>query len=117
MQSANKKVNEFLSDIHAIFPDKAEIVEEIRRLFFAENPELSEEIKYGGIAFNLSEKLVAGIFVYKQHISIEFSNGMQFIDNNGLLEGKGKFRRHLKIVEKRDVIDKNSSLYIKQAVN
>jgi len=117
MQSLNIKVNEFLIDIQSTFPNKFETVEEIRQLFFKENPEIDEEIKYGGIAFNVSGQLIGGIFVYKQHISIEFSHGAQFTDSNDFLEGKGKLRRHLKIFDISDVKNKKINSYIKQSVN
>ena len=117
MKSSNEKVNEFLLDIKATFPDRLETVEEIRKTFFDENPEIEEGFKYGGIIFNVSGQLVGGIYLYKQHISIEFSGGAKFNDKNSLLEGKGKMRRHLKILEKSDIKDKNVSSYIKQAVN
>ena len=86
MQSSNEKVNEFLVDIQSTFPKKFEIVEEIRKVFFSVNPEIDEEIKYGGVAFNVSGQLVGGIYVYKQHISIEVSHGAQFIDSDEFLE-------------------------------
>ena len=116
MQSSNEKVNEFLVDIQSTFPTKVETIKEIRKIFFKENPEIIEEIKYGGITFNLSEELIGGIFVYKQHISIEFSHGAQFTDSDGFLEGKGKLRRHLKILNLDDVKTKKVDIYIKQAV-
>ncbi len=116
MQSSNKQVNEFLIDIQSTFPNKFETVEEIRKIFFNASPEIDEEIKYGGIAFNVSGQLIGGIYVYKQHISIEFSHGAQFTDSDGFLEGKGKLRRHLKILEISDVKNKAINIYIKQAV-
>ncbi len=116
MQSSNEKVNAFLIDIQSTFPDKFETIEEIRKIFFSANPEIDEEIKYGGIAFNVSGQLISGIYVYKQHISIEFSHGAQFTDRDGFLEGKGKLRRHLKILDINDVKNKAINTYIKQAV-
>ena len=116
MKSSNEKVNTFLIDIQSTFPDKSEIVEKIRALFFSKNPDIDEDIKYGGIVFNISGQLIGGIFVYKQHISIEFSDGAQFTDTDGLLEGKGKLRRHLKILNESDIENKNIGFYISQAV-
>ncbi len=55
------------------------------------------------------------IFI-KEHISIEFSNGANFTDTNSVLEGKGKKRRHLKIYSPKDVAQKKSDYFIKQAV-
>jgi len=116
MKSSNEKVSEFLIDIQTTFPDKSEIVEKIREIFFEESSEVDEDIKYGGIVFNVSGQLVGGIYLYKQHISIEFSNGANFNDKGNYLEGIGKMRRHLKIIEKNDLIDKEVGFYIKQAV-
>lgn len=116
MQSENKKVNKFLVDISSTFPDKFETVERIREIFLMKNSELDEEIKYGGITFNLSGQLIGGGVVYKKHISIEFSNGAQFVDNDSFLEGKGKYRRHMKINEKEDIKNKKINLYIEQAI-
>ena len=54
--------------------------------------ESEEEIKYGGLVYIIDNRLFSGIFLRNNHISIEFDNGA-----DKLLEGKGKFRRHLKI--------------------
>ena len=114
--SENNKVNEFLSDIQSVSPDKFEIIESIRKMFHKLNHDLVEDIKYGGVVFSLSGSLVGGIYLYKEHLSIEFSNGAELSDPTGLLEGKGKKRRHLKIVEKRDLKSKKLSSFVKEAV-
>ena len=116
MKSSNDKVNDFLVDIKSTFPDNAKIVEKIRAFFLKGNNKIEEDIKYGGIVFNISGKLIGGIYLYKDHISIEFSNGADFSDPKGHLEGKGKLRRHLKIIENNDIKNKNISIYIKQAI-
>jgi len=116
MKSSNDKVNDFLVDIKSTFPDNAKIVEKIRAVFLKGNNKIEEDIKYGGIVFNISGNLIGGIYLYKEHISIEFSNGANFSDPKGHLEGKGKLRRHLKIIENNDIKNKNISIYIKQAI-
>jgi len=60
--------------------------------------------------------LISGIFPYKNHISIEFSNGSNFSDASKMLEGKGKKRRHLKILEKQDIEAKNVEVLVAEAV-
>jgi hypothetical protein len=115
MLSTNEKVNAFLIDIQSTLPDDYEIVEKIRAVFLKEYPQIDEEIKYGGITFNASGELIGGVFISKKHISIEFSNGAQFTDTDKLLEGKGKFRRHLKILNSDDLENKKFDFYIKQA--
>ena len=48
---------------------------------------VDEEVKYGGILFAAPVPF-CGIFVYKQHVSVEFSHGAKIEDPYGLLEGK-----------------------------
>jgi hypothetical protein len=116
MNSSSSKVNCFLADIESTFPNNFEIVENIRALFFEENSTLIDDIKYGGLVFNVASKLVGGIYLYKEHISIEFSDGASFTDPSNLLEGKGKLRRHLKIQSFDDIEAKSARFFIKQAV-
>ncbi len=114
--SENHKVNTFLIDIQSVSPDKLEIIESIREIFNCANQTLVEDIKYGGLVFNLSNTLVGGIFPYKEHVTIEFSNGAELPDPSGILEGKGKKRRHLKIFEKQDIKSKNVIFFVEEAV-
>ena len=116
MISSNTKVNDFLLKTQASSPDSFETIETIRTLFLKENSQLTEDIKYGGIIFNSADKLIGGIYPYKEHISIEFSQGASFSDPSKLLEGKGKMRRHLKIQNFNDIQAKNTLFFIKQAV-
>ena len=114
--SDNDRVNKFMDDLQSMSPDKLEMIESIRKIFLSANKELTEDIKYGGLVFNLSNALIGGIFPYKEHISIEFSNGADFSDPSRMLEGKGKKRRHLKIVEKQDIDAKNVGVFVAEAV-
>jgi hypothetical protein len=114
--SDNENVNKFMDDLQTLSFDKFEIIESIRKIFHSANIELIEDIKYGGLVFNLSNILIGGIFPYKGHISIEFSNGVDFPDPAGMLEGKGKKRRHLKIVKKQDIDTKSVDVFVAEAV-
>ncbi|RVU29346.1 DUF1801 domain-containing protein [Neptunomonas marina] len=115
--STSDKVNDFLSDIQSISSEQFDMVMAIRDIFLKANEELVEGIKYGGLVFNVSNILVGGIYTYKEHISIEFSNGANFIDTDSVLEGSGKKRRHLKIYESDDISQKNIAYFVNQAVN
>lgn len=109
-------VENFLLDIQSLSATQHEIVCAIRALFHQHHNQLSEEIKYGGLAFNMNSALIGGIYVYKQHISIEFSHGATFNDPDAMLEGGGKHRRHLKIKSLEAIESKQSASFIKQAV-
>lgn len=115
MFSKNKKVDEFLIDLQSTTLDKFKIVIQARAIFFEVNNQVEEDIKYGGIVFSIAGKLVGGIYSYKEHVSIEFSCGAEFDDPSHSLEGKGKFRRHLKVKELADIENNNARLFIEQA--
>jgi len=60
---------------------------------------------------------MGGIFVYSGHISIEFSFGDELADPDKILEGKGKKRRHIKIIKIQDVEEKQVKFFISSAMN
>ena len=115
--SSNDKVNQFLTDTQFVSPEQFEMVIAIRDLFLDANKDFIEDIKYGGLVFMRANTLIGGIYTYKEHISIEFSNGADFEDIDKRLEGKGKKRRHLKIGSIADITNKNSAIYIGQAAS
>lgn len=78
-------------------------------------PDATEEIKYGGILFSKGIDF-CGIFAYKKHVSIEFSYGAGIDDTFGLLEGKGKGRRHVKLESPEDIETKRVADYIPLAL-
>jgi len=90
-----------------------EIVEQIA-------PDVRFVPKYGGEVLahdpDSDKKFVGGIYVYKDHVSLEFSQGASFNDPDGRLEGKGKNRRHLKFEAVNDVADKGAEGFLKQAL-
>lgn len=107
------RVQQFLDDLQLGVPDKYKIVSEIRDIFCTENSDIEEDIKYGGIIFNLEGSLIGGVYPSKNHVSIEFSHGAELKDNDKILEGKGKHRRHIKIRQAGDIQSKNVSKFVK----
>lgn len=111
--SHNHKVQELLKDIEIYDPDKFKLLMKVRDIVFHHHPKTEERVMYGGIMFSLANDY-GGIFVYKKHISFEFTNGITFEDPDKYLEGKGEFRRHLKLRLLEDVENKKISYYVKQ---
>jgi len=72
---------------------KYQILEELRKIVIENYPKVEERMMYGGIMFSLADEF-GEVFVYKNHISFEFSYGYKFKDPEKLLEGSGKYRRH-----------------------
>lgn len=75
--------------------------------------------KYGGTVFmtdpNDQGSFVGGVFASKNHVSVEFSNGAEFDDPHGVLEGKGKARRHVKLLQPADLDAKTVADFLEQA--
>ena len=90
-----------------------EIVEQIA-------PDVRFVPKYGGEVLacdpDSDKKFVGGIYVYKDHVSLEFSQGASFDDPDGRLEGKGKCRRYLKFATVEDVTGKYAKGFLRQAL-
>jgi len=100
-------------DIHAIDAALKEIMDDLCH-------DVRYAPKYGGEIIlpdpEDDKTFVGGIFAYKDHISLEFSKGALFDDPNGLLEGKGKLRRHFKFSSVEDVTSKQVRSYLAQAL-
>ena len=112
----DEKVQIFLTELKLVDSDMYNIVMEIRKIIDNIYPDVEEKLMYGGIVFSLNSEMFSGVFAYKKHVSIEFSNGSKMKDESMQLEGKGKYRRHLKIFTKEDIIKKDLSYFVKQAL-
>jgi hypothetical protein len=112
---ANPKIDDFIQEILFMDEDKGKTVISLRKLVLDIAPSEEEEIKYGGLVYIKDKRLFCGIFVRKNHISVEFDRGAEMQDKNNFLEGSGKYRRHLKILQQEDVKNKNADYYIKQS--
>ncbi|MEX1212639.1 MAG: DUF1801 domain-containing protein [Balneolaceae bacterium] len=109
-------MKDFLDKLERLSPDKLHLVEAIRSLFMSVSSDLEESIKYGGIVYSREGSLLGGIFTYTHHVSVEFSNGAQLSDPKGVLEGKGTYRRHIKLTKMSDLDDKKLSHYVTEAL-
>lgn len=113
--SNNKKVQQFLNELILADAEKHRSLQEMRQIVFDTYPETEERMMYGGIMFSLNGEDYSGLFVRKKHISFEFSIGYQMEDPEKVLEGKGQFRRHLKIRKKEDIVSKRVAFFVQQA--
>lgn len=82
-------------------------------------PSAGRRPMYGGIVFErepgVHMTMVCGHFVYKNHVSLEFGDGYRFSDPESVLEGKGKYRRHIKLTSPGDIESKFVRAMIEQA--
>ncbi len=110
----NPRIDNFIQDTMLYDKDKGDILVSLRELVLTIAPDAKEEIKYGGLVFLSGKRLFCGIFVRKNHISVEFDRGTEMQDPDNLLEGSG-VRRHLKILQKDDITNKKTEYYIRQS--
>ena len=112
----SEKVSVFLGDLKEMDAEMYGIVLELRKLVFDTYSGATEKVMYGGIVFTNDKELFGGVFPYKNHVSMEFSKGYLMEDCDGRLEGKGKYRRHLKFKNMADILWNNTEYYIRQAI-
>ena len=114
-KSKNDNVQAFLDETIIFSGDQFHILQKLREIVFNIYPNTDERMMYGGIMFSLEDDF-GGNFLRKNHISFEFGIAFKMKDPNKLLEGTGKFRRHLKIKSLSDIKDKTVDYFVKQAV-
>ncbi len=103
--------------------DNADLFEEIKTIILEKIAETKLSgywhPMYGGLMFELEEgnrkSGIGGVFISRNHISFEYSSGYKLSDPDNILEGGGKYRRHIKIRNFNDVDDKQLVNFFKQA--
>jgi hypothetical protein len=114
--SKNEKVQIFLNELQTVDGNMHDVIAEMRKIIFKIYPQVQEKMMYGGIIFSVDTDFFCGLFTYTKHASLEFSNGYLMEDASGHLEGKGKFRRHLKILKTEDIKIKDVEEFVKKAL-
>jgi len=96
-----------------------QITREIDEIIEEVCPGAGRRPMYGGIVFEkepgVHKTMFCGHFVYTNHVSLEFARGVDLRDPDHVLEGKGKYRRHIKLTEPQDIRDKSVRSMIEQA--
>jgi len=114
--SKDARAQEFLETMREMDFEKYEILQLSRQIVFDTAADTQERFIYGGIMFTVKGQDFGGVFASKKHVSFEFTKGFEFKDPDNILEGSGKFRRHLKLRTKEDVSVKNVAGFVKQSV-
>lgn len=106
-----ERIAKLLDDIRLLDPERFELVQALREIVLGLDSSISEEVKYGGILFS-AEKPFCGIFSYAKHVSLEFGAGASLPDQFKVLEGEGKFRRHIKLSSSQEIAEKHVGEYL-----
>jgi len=108
------EIDAFLGKLAADDPVKHAIITRLREIVARHHPEAEERFMYGGITVRAGAP-VGGFFAYAAHVSVEFSRGRELADPAGVLEGSGKFRRHIKLRGVEDIAAKQVEDYLRRA--
>lgn len=108
------KVERFLQDLQLTHPDLHAIVQTVRAVVRDVAPATSEKMMYGGILFSAPAQF-CGVFAYSAHVTMEFGQGAELDDPHRALEGRGKFRRHIRLQAIADIASKHLKDYVAQA--
>ena len=99
---------------------KAKIIDSLEEMTIELAPDANLRPMYGGTVVELEKNnpksRIGGFYVYADYVSFEFANGVQFEDPDGVLEGIGKLRRHVKLRNAEDIKTKTCKLFLDQAV-
>lgn len=114
--SNDKSVAKWLEDIRTLSEEKYAMLQSLRSIIQECYPTVKERIMYGGIMFSFDGEDFSGLFVRNKHISLEFGFGYRMSDPNHFLEGKGKYRRHLKLYTIDDINSKTVLFFVKQSL-
>lgn len=109
------RIQQHLADLRLLNGDHHALVLALRELILGLAPGISEGVKYGGILFAAGEAF-CGVFAYARHVSLEFGSGASLADPYGVLEGNGKFRRHIKLSTLADMEAKQVRHYLLSAL-
>ncbi|MGH7764286.1 MAG: DUF1801 domain-containing protein [Candidatus Dormibacteraceae bacterium] len=109
----NVTVDEFVKK--RVLPEYRDIVAELRKLMRNYAPDAREVISYGVPMYKQSRTL-AVISPTKQGITLAFSRGARFQDKYGLLEGKGKVSKNVRMRSVKEINKAALRYYIRQAL-
>ena len=113
----NLEIEKLLMDFELVNPVLVFIMRSLRKMVRKIAPASEEKIMYGGIIYSIPERMFCGLFLRKNHISVEFDLGYLLENTDKYLEGKGKYRRHLKIHNQKEVRIKNVEKFIEESFN
>lgn len=107
----SQRISAFLEALCIHGEERYELVQALRDAVLGLDDSITAEIKYGGLLFSAG-KPFCGIFSYAKHVSLEFSEGAALPDPQRVLEGEGKFRRHIKLMSQDEIHSKHIPEYL-----
>jgi hypothetical protein len=97
-------------------PKNQAIIRSLRRLVKRVAPGLSEAVKWGNGCWISTNGSVAYVYSAVDHVQFGFFDGSSLKDPRGLLQGQGKYVRHIKVHDPSVVDERAFAALLRQAV-
>ena len=91
------------------------IIRVLRKFVKQVAPRLQESVKWGNGCWIKGDAPVAYVHCKDDHVQFGFFRGYALKDPKGLLNGQGKFVRHIKVGKRTDIDDTAFAALLKQA--
>jgi len=96
-------------------PRSRTIIRALRKFVRSVEPELTEAVKYGNGCWLAGREPVAYVYADDGFVQFGFTMGTRLRDPSGLLEGKGRFVRHIKVRTAKEINGRTFGALLRQA--
>lgn len=93
------------------------VIRKVRAFVKRSVPELQESVKWGNGCWLIGKEPVAYVYAAPDHTQFGFVMGSTLKDPEGLLQGEGRFVRHIKLRKPSDVDERAFAPLLKQAAS
>ena len=98
-------------------PKNQTIIRALRRFVRKVAPDLRESVKWGNGCWVQGKAPVAYVYSAPDHVQFGFFGGSALRDPKRLLNGEGKFVRHIKVGKRSDIDESAFGALLRQAVH
>ena len=96
-------------------PRNQTVIRALRKFVKRVAPELEESVKWGNGCWVRGKAPVAYVFSAADYVQFGFFRGSALKDPKGLLEGEGKYVRHIKVFKRSDLDESAFGALLRQA--
>ena len=96
-------------------PKNHTTIRALRRFVNHVEPKRTEAVKWGNGCWIGTNRPVAYVYSATGYVQFGFFNGSSLKDPKGLLEGKGKYVRHIKVRDASEIDERAFAALLKQA--
>ncbi|HEY0672658.1 MAG TPA: DUF1801 domain-containing protein [Longimicrobiales bacterium] len=98
-------------------PSNRAIIRALRQFVKRSEPKLKETVKWGNGCWVGESGPVAYVYAATGYVQFGFFHGSLLSDSKGLLEGTGKYVRHIKVHDPSDIDNRAFAALLKQAAS